>query len=62
MSLLKTVLVLVVAGVGLWGANTYLPASPTIKAAVTLALVLVLGLWLLHMFGVADGVRSAFSK
>lgn len=58
MALVKTVIVLVVAGVALWGTNTYLPASPTVKAIVTVALVLLLCLWLLHTFGVVSGMRG----
>jgi hypothetical protein len=58
MTLVKTVVVLAAAGVVLWGTNTYIPASPAVKAIVTVAIMLLLCLWLLQTFGVIDGIRG----
>lgn len=58
MTLVKTVVVLAVTGLALWGAQTYIPASPAIKAVIIAALITILCLWLLQTFGVLDGIRG----
>jgi len=62
MSLAKIILSLVVVGASMWAVNTYTPATPAVKAVVNAGLVALLCLWLLHTFGVIDGIKSAWLR
>jgi hypothetical protein len=52
MSLIAIVIALIVVGVLLWLANTYLPMDGKIKKILNIVVVVVVVLWLLNVFGV----------
>jgi hypothetical protein len=54
MGLLSLMLVLIVVGVALYLVETYIPMAPPIKLVLRIVVVLVLVIWLLGVFGVAD--------
>ncbi len=45
-------------GVLLWLVNTYIPMDGKIKKILNVAVVVVVVLWLLHVFGVLDQLRN----
>lgn len=51
-SMISLVLVLVLAGVGLWAINSYIPMDGKIKKILNVVVVLIIILWLLYVFGV----------
>ena len=58
MSLISIVIALIVAGVLLWLVNTYIPMDGKIKKILNIAVVVVVVLWLLNVFGVWGHVRT----
>jgi len=54
MSLLTIVLVIVVVGILLWLANSYLPMAESIKKLLNIVVVVVMVIWLLKVFGLWD--------
>lgn len=52
--MITVIVVLVVVGLCLYLAETYVPMSPPIKTILRVVVVLFLILWLLRVFGVAD--------
>ena len=50
MSLIAVVVVLIVIGVLLWLANTYIPMDPKIKQIMNVVVVIAVVLWLLGIF------------
>jgi hypothetical protein len=50
MSLISIVVVLIVVGVLLWLANTYIPMDPKIKQIMNAVVVIAVVLWLLAIF------------
>ena len=58
MSLITIVVTLIVVGVLLWLANTYIPMDGKIKKILNIAVVVVVVLWLLNVFGVWGHVRD----
>ena len=58
MSLVTIVITLIVVGVLLWLANTYIPMDGKIKKIINIVVVVVVVLWLLNVFGVMDHVRN----
>ncbi len=58
MSLITIVVSLIVVGVLLWLVNTYIPMDGKIKKILNIAVVVVVVLWLLHVFGVLDQLRN----
>jgi hypothetical protein len=54
MPLLQVVGIIVVVGVLLWLATTYIPMEPTIKKILIAVVVIALVLWLLQLFGLFD--------
>lgn len=58
MSLLTLVLVLIVVGVLLWLANTYIPMDGKIKQIMNIVVVIAVVLWLLKAFGLLDAIGS----
>ena len=52
MPLINVVIVLIVAGVGLWAINTYIPMARPVKTILNLIVIVVLCLWLLQAFGI----------
>ena len=58
MSLISLVIVLIVVGVLLWAANTYIPMDNKIKTIMNIVVVIAVVLWLLSAFGVLGSLDS----
>ena len=58
MSLISLVVVLVIVGVLLWLANTYIPMDVKIKKIMNIVVVIAVVLWLLNVFGVLGGIHD----
>ena len=58
MSLISLVIVLIVVGVLLWAANTYIPMDKKIKTIMNIVVVIAVVLWLLSVFGVLGSLDS----
>jgi hypothetical protein len=58
MSLITIVVSLIVVGVLLWLVNTYIPMDGKIKKVLNIVVMVVVVLWLLHVFGVLDQLRN----
>lgn len=58
MPLLTVVIVLLVVGVLLWLANTYLPMDRKIKSILNAVVVIAVVIWLLKVFGLLDSLKS----
>lgn len=54
MPIIQILIVLVIVGVVLWLVQTYIPMAAPIKTIITVVVVLILCVWLLTLFGVAD--------
>jgi undecaprenyl pyrophosphate phosphatase UppP len=57
-SLVTIVIVLIIVGVLLWLANTYIPMDRKIKMILNIVVVIAVVLWLLQAFGVFSGVNT----
>lgn len=60
MSLITIVLAIIVVGVLLWLVETYIPMSPPIRMVLRAAVVIVIILWLLSVFGLLDSMRAIY--
>ena len=58
MSLIGLVIVLILVGVLLWAANTYIPMDQKIKTIMNIVVVIAVVLWLLSAFGVLGSLDS----
>jgi hypothetical protein len=58
MPLISIVITLIVVGVLLWLANTYIPMDGKIKKILNIVVVVVVVLWLLNVFGVWGQIRN----
>ena len=58
MSSISLVIVLIVVGVLLWAANTYIPMDHKIKTIVNIVVVIAVVLWLLKAFGVLGSLDT----
>jgi hypothetical protein len=58
MPLLTVVLVIIIAGVLLWLANTYIPMQDTMRSILNAVVVIAIVLWLLSVFGILDSLKS----
>ena len=58
MPLINLVIVLIVVGVLLYLANTYLPMDPKIKQIMNVVVVIAVVLWLLSVFGVLGSINT----
>ena len=58
MSLIGLVIVLIVVGVLLWAANTYISMDQKIKTIMNIVVVIAVVLWLLSEFGVLGSLDS----
>jgi hypothetical protein len=58
MPLLTVIIVLLVVGVLLWLANTYLPMDRKIKSILNAVVVIVVVIWLLKVFGLLDSLKN----
>lgn len=52
MPLITIIIVLVLAGVGLYLINKYVPMDAKIKTILNVVVILIVIIWLLHVFGV----------
>ena len=52
--MIQLIVVLVIVGLCLYLAETYVPMSPPINVVLRVVVVLVLILWLLKIFGITD--------
>lgn len=52
--MIELIVVLVVIGLALYLVETYVPMSPPIKTVLRVVVVVLLVLWLLRAFGMAD--------
>jgi hypothetical protein len=52
--MITLLIVIVIVGVGLYLVETYVPMSPPIRIVLRVVVVLVLLLYLLRVFGIAD--------
>ena len=58
MTLIHVILVLIVVGVLLWLANTYIPIAPPIRQIINAVVVIAVVLWLLAIFVPGLGLVS----
>jgi len=58
MDLLSIIIVLVVVGVIMWAVNAYIPMQSQIKKILNIVVIIVIALWLLHVFGILLGNLS----
>jgi hypothetical protein len=58
MSLIRVVIVLIVVGVLLWAANTYIPMDNKIKTIMNVVVMIAVVLWLLSAFGVLGSLEN----
>jgi hypothetical protein len=58
MPLITIVITLIVVGVLLWLANTYIPMDGKIKKILNIVVVVAVVLWLLSVFGVLGELRK----
>lgn len=58
MPLITIVVVLLVVGVLMWLAETYIPLSPPFRTLLRAVVIIVVVLWLLSVFGLLDLVRT----
>lgn len=58
MTLINLVVVLIVIGVLLWLANTYIPMDATIRKIVNVVVVVAVILWLFKAFGLLDSMNA----
>jgi hypothetical protein len=56
--MLQVAIVIIVVGVLLWLATTYIPMDATIKRILVAVVVICLVLWLLNIFGVLNMVNT----
>lgn len=54
MPLVTLIIYLIVVGVLLWLINTYIPMPAWIKTVINVVVAIVVCLWLLRVFGIAD--------
>ncbi len=58
MPLISLVIILIVVGVLLWLANTYIPMDAKIKSIMNVVVVIAVVLWLLQVFGVLGDINA----
>ena len=54
MPLLNIIVMLIVVGVALYAVNNYIPMDGKIKSILNAVVVIVVGMWILRVFGVLD--------
>ena len=59
MSIISLIICLVLIGVILWAANTYIPMDQKIKKVINIVVLIAVALWLLSVFGILDHAGSA---
>lgn len=58
MHLISVVITLIIVGVLLWIANTYIPMDSKIKTILNVVVVIAVILWLLRGFGMLSGLAA----
>ena len=58
MPLINVVIVLIVVGVLLWLANSYIPMDAAIKKILNIVVIIAVVLWLLSAFGVLSNIST----
>lgn len=58
MSLISVVMVLIVVGLLLWAANSFIPMDGKIKMILNVVVVIAVILWLLRVFGLWGGLHD----
>lgn len=58
MPIIQLIIILVIVGVILWLANTYIPMDQKIKTILNIVVVIAVVLWLLSVFGLFAGLSS----
>lgn len=58
MPLLQIIIILIVVGVLLWLANSYIPMDGKIKKIMNVVVVIAVVLWLLGVFGIFSGFSA----
>ncbi|NNM58382.1 MAG: hypothetical protein HKM04_01020 [Legionellales bacterium] len=58
MPIITIVLVLILAGFGLWLINTYIPMAGSIKTILNLVVVICVIVWLLSIFGLIPPINN----
>lgn len=59
MSILQLIVILALVGFVLWAINTYVPMAAGVKKLLNLAVIFILILWLLKVFGLLGSLSSA---
>jgi hypothetical protein len=58
--MIHLIIILIVIGLLLWLANTYIPMDQKIKTILNIVVVTCVVLWLLEAFGIFTGVGGGF--
>ncbi len=58
MPLINIVIVVLIAGFGLWAIGNCRPITRPVRTVLKTVIVVVLCLWLLQVFGIIDSVRG----
>jgi len=58
MPIVNIIVILVVAGFGLWAINRFIPMARPVKTILNVVVVVVLCLWLLQTFGIIGSINS----
>jgi hypothetical protein len=58
MPLLNIVVMLIVVGVGLYLINRFIPMASSIKSILNVVVVIVVGVWLLKVFGLWSSLST----
>lgn len=58
MSLISFIIVLIVVGVLLWLANTYIPMDGKIKQVINVVVIIAVVIWCLSAFGVLSDMHT----
>jgi hypothetical protein len=58
MPLIELIIVIALVGVVMWAINTYIPMSAGMKKLLNIAVVVVVVLWLLKLFGIFDSLST----
>ena len=58
MNLVNLIIVFVLVGVLLWLINTYIPMEARVKQLMNIAVIIVLVLWLLRVFGLPTSLST----
>lgn len=54
MDLIQLLVLLIIIGMLMWFINTYIPLTQPIKTIINVVVVLIILLWLLRLFGIAN--------